>query len=268
MKLRFQLAALQIAFLCQLDVETDVRSSLERVPDSLTKAYDEIYKRILNQKGSGRQLALNAFRWVKYSYEPLASETLLDAVIAEVSESGEFSRKLEGQISAATILKCCQNFLILDESLGVFRFAHLSVEEYLETKLELTDVESHTYIADVCISLLCDRNYWDRYDKILETWQGHYKDRHLLLYSAIFWPWHFSRCEEVCSGNSKVVWDKFVSQHNYRRWLNYQRSTIIIAPWHRDLFWEKLYAFREQNSDTPFNCGLYFWAQSIIHSFI
>ena len=125
-------------FRSQLDVETDVRSRLESLPNSLAKAYDEICERILNQEGSGRQLALNAFRWVKYSYEPLASETLLDAIIAEVSESGEFSQ--EGRISASTILMCCQNFLILDESLGVFRFAHLSVEEYLETKIELTDV--------------------------------------------------------------------------------------------------------------------------------
>ena len=195
-----------------MDVETDVKNSLESLPDSLTKAYDEIYERILNQKGSGHQLALNVFRWVKYSYEPLASETLLDAVIAEVSESGEFSH--EGRISTATILKCCHNFLILDESLGVFRFAHLSVEEYLETKVELTDVESHTYITDVCLSLLCNPNYWGKYDKTLEAWEGDYKDRHLLLYSAIFWPWHFSRCEE---GNSNVVWDKFVSQHNYHR---------------------------------------------------
>ncbi|KAF8244871.1 hypothetical protein K440DRAFT_507130, partial [Wilcoxina mikolae CBS 423.85] len=43
----FQLAALQITFLCQMGTEADVRSSLQALPDTLTEAYDEIYKRIL-----------------------------------------------------------------------------------------------------------------------------------------------------------------------------------------------------------------------------
>lgn len=60
--LRFQLAALQITLLCQMDTEVDVRASLNDLPDSLTRAYDEIYQCILNQKKSAPQLALNAFR--------------------------------------------------------------------------------------------------------------------------------------------------------------------------------------------------------------
>ncbi|KAF8535048.1 hypothetical protein BDD12DRAFT_754152, partial [Trichophaea hybrida] len=43
----FQLAAAQITFLCQMDTEDDIRNSLNDLPDSLTKAYDEIYTGIL-----------------------------------------------------------------------------------------------------------------------------------------------------------------------------------------------------------------------------
>jgi hypothetical protein len=148
-----------------MDTEVDVRASLNDLPDSLTRAYDEIYQCILNQKKSAPQLALNAFRWVKFSYEPLASKTLLDAVSSQVSKSGEY---WQGPIETDTILKVCQNLLVLDERLDTFRFAHLSVEEFLETKFTAagtTEADCHAYIAKTCLSLLCSPSYVEKYDQ-------------------------------------------------------------------------------------------------------
>ena len=189
MNARFQLAALQITFLCEMPTEHDVRDSLECLPDTLTHAYDEIYKRILVQKGCAPQLALNAFRWIQSSYEPLQSKALLDAITVEVDGTGRFSHN--ETIKANVLLKVCQNFVILDESLNVFRFAHLSVDEYLDSKL--CKVDSHTEIAKACLSLLCTPGSWGDYDTTLRTKESKYSDRHLLLYSAVFWPWHFSQ---------------------------------------------------------------------------
>jgi hypothetical protein len=45
-----------------MGTEGDVKSSLQALPDTLTKAYDEIYKRILTQQGSVSRIALNAFK--------------------------------------------------------------------------------------------------------------------------------------------------------------------------------------------------------------
>ncbi|KAI5790570.1 hypothetical protein FPQ18DRAFT_277531, partial [Pyronema domesticum] len=190
----FQLAALQITFLCQFRTEGNVKDNLKTLPDTLATAYDDIYKRIIAQKGDAPQLALNAFRWIQCSYEPLRAETLLDAITVEVGRSGEFSRK--APIKANELITACQNLLILDERLHVFRFAHLSVEEYLETKPELSKASSHTEIAKGCLSLLCTPGSWDDYNNV-RTGEGEYKDRHLLLYSVVFWPWHFSHCEDV-----------------------------------------------------------------------
>ena len=160
---RFQLAALQITFLCKMHTTNDVRKSLVTLPDTLSEAYNQIYDAVLAQKGSACQIALNAFRWIKCSYEPLRSETLLDAIMAEVSSSGEFSQAHGGTIQANDLLKLCQNLLILDEKLNVFRFAHLSVDEFLENKLP--NVDSHTYVAEVCLSLLCTPHGWDKFDR-------------------------------------------------------------------------------------------------------
>ena len=167
----------------------DVERGLEGIPNTLKDAYDEIYNRILDQNGSDPRLALRAFRWIQCSYEPLCTGTLLDAIRVDIGDQGEFSPNRKNTITVNGLLKACQNFLIFDKQLNVFRFAHLSVDEYLETKLP--KVDSHSEIAMVCLSLLYTPGSWDAYDKTLQTSEGYYSDRHLL-YSAVFWPWHFS----------------------------------------------------------------------------
>ena len=212
----------------------DVRDSLKVLPETLIDAYGEIYNRIRKQGRRGSQLALNAFRWVQCSYEPLRSETLLDAVAAEVDSSGEFSRKCTS-IRSTDLLKACQNLLILDERLNVFRFAHLSVEEYLET--ELLKVDSHTEIAKICLSLVCSLRSWTDYDISLETEEGRYHDRHLLQYSAVFWPLHLSRCEDSCQ-ILDVLWETFQSEATFQRWIDYHHQRVRTR-YPRDTFWHR-----------------------------
>ena len=190
---RFQLAALQIDFICEISTENGIRRSLKELPDTLKDTYDEIYKRILAQKDAAPQLALRAFRWIQCSYEPLCSETLLDAICVETGDQGEFF--YENTMTVSRLLKVCQNLLIFDKQQNVFRFAHLSVDEYLETKLRKDD--SHSEMAKVCLSLLCTPSFWHNYDQTLETIEACHSDRHLLLYSAVFWPWHFSHCGDT-----------------------------------------------------------------------
>ncbi|KAI5841659.1 hypothetical protein BZA05DRAFT_360374, partial [Tricharina praecox] len=211
----FQLAALQIDFLSEMTTQDDVRRGLRALPDTLAQAYDAIYKRILRQKGNAPQLALNAFRWIQCSNEPLRSETLLDAIAIQIGGPEEPFHK-DTPMKANELLKACQNLLILDERLNVFRFAHLSVDEYLETKL--CRGECHTEIAKVCLSLLCTS--WDDYDTALQTQEGDYSDRHLLLYAAVFWPWHLSRADDRCD-ILHASWANFVSDGNHERWFFY-----------------------------------------------
>ncbi|KAF8428812.1 hypothetical protein EV426DRAFT_543824, partial [Tirmania nivea] len=188
----FQLAALQVNFLCEMQSESDVKQNLTTLPDTLTDIYNEIYNGILMQKGSAPQIALNAFRWIQCSKEPLSSQTLLDAVTVKVDSTGEFSQT--GPARVKQLLTICRNLIILDEKLNTFRFAHLSVDEYLETKLSKLD--SHLELSRVCFSLLCSHTAWNAYDQGKKTSKGAYEDRHLLLYSVVFWPWHFASCGE------------------------------------------------------------------------
>ena len=243
MNYRFQLAALQIDFICKMPTPNDVRHSLKALPDTLKDAYGEIYKRILDQKGSAPRLALGAFRWIRCSYEPLCSETLLDAITVEIGDDGGFS--CEENITIDILLKICQNLLIFDKQLNVFRFAHLSVDEYLEEKLD--NVESHSEIAKVCLSLLCTPSSWDSYDKTLRTEEGCSGNRHLLLYSTVFWPWHISRCESL--NGSQILTclcNRLMCEDNHQRWLGYHCTRVVAPMYTGDNVWRRAFVLQQK----------------------
>ena len=221
-----------------MPTQNDVRCSLKALPDTLKNAYDKIYERILLQYGSAPRLALGAFRWIQCSYEPLCSETLLDAVKVEIGDQGEFSCKDKDTITVDVLLKACQNLLLYDQQLNVFRFAHLSVDEYLETRLRKAD--SHGEMAQVCLSLLCTPSSWETYDTTYETTEGRHRDRHLLLYSAVFWPWHFSHCADANYQMLTRLCIKLLSETNHQRWLSYHRLRVRMN-YTTDHFWRRVY---------------------------
>ena len=217
--------------------EDDVRNSLEDLPDTLKDAYDEIYSRIVTQKRSAPGIALNAFRWIQCASVPLRSSTLLEAITPEVGN----------RVKTNDLLRACQNLVILDDGLDVFRFAHLSVDEYLETRLPT--VYSHAMILKGCLEVLNNPNSWGNYMA-----RPKYKERdyypHLLLYSTIFWPWHFSRCEDPnIIPILNDLWNSFTSGSNYQDWLKYHRCTVEGHSSAQDIYWRRVDIFQRQQSD-------------------
>jgi len=226
--------------------QNDVRNSLRILPETLTAAYEETYHLILRQRGSAPRLALNAFHWIRCSYEPLRAETLLDAITVEVSDSGEFSHDVT--LQANDLLRVCHNLVIWDRSLNVFRLAHLSVDEYLQTKFNT--VNSHTELAKGCLSLVCTSNAWGDYDQEVTTEPMQYENRHLLLYAATFWPWHLSLSVYENCQTLTVLWDTFASGPRYQFWLEYHCRTVKgRRRFSSDLFWRRWRALQEGDQD-------------------
>ncbi|KAI5842359.1 hypothetical protein BZA05DRAFT_192709 [Tricharina praecox] len=151
--------------------------------------------------------------------------------MAEVDCRGGFSHDLS--VNANDLLKACQNLLVLDKDLDVFRFAYLSVDEYVETRLR--KIDSHTQIARACPSLLCSSDSWIDYDRTSLTSEGQYLGRHFLIYSAVFWLWHFGHCEDEML---TPLWDSFMSEANYQRWREYHGRRVMWRP-ARSMFWKR-----------------------------
>jgi len=221
--------------------EREVRNGLRELPITLRNAYQQIYDRILAQQPGPRRIALKAFRWIKFSCKPVCSETLLDAASVDISPAGEFSHE---PIQQNVLLKACHNLVILDKSLNVFRFAHLSVEEFFDVTLSTED--SHTEIAQACLSLICTAKAWDDYDPNVWTSEGRHQNRHLLLYSAVFWPWHFARAKD--STILDIIWDAFVCETNHQRWRKYFVGNVYASSYDNSVHWQRVSALRAQNN--------------------
>ncbi|KAJ8122088.1 hypothetical protein ONZ43_g1624 [Nemania bipapillata] len=126
----FQWAFLQIKQILLLESEEAILDRLGKLPPDLKTAYDEIYDKVKSHHKHDRVLADNAFKWVAAACKPLASDTLLPAIRLD---SQQVAFHLSGSISESQLLHLCNNLLVLDSKLKVWRFSHLSVIEYFET---------------------------------------------------------------------------------------------------------------------------------------
>jgi hypothetical protein len=54
-------------------------------------------------------------------------------------------------ISKDLVLDICNNFVIFNSKLDTFRFAYLSIQEFLEKRLEHDTSTSNRLIAEICL---------------------------------------------------------------------------------------------------------------------
>ena len=119
---------------------------LEKLPKGLEESYAVIYAQIKDSGVLSRTVAKRTIRWLLCEMLPLSSSHFLEAVWPEDT----FHTK---DPSSNDITAACCNLVILDKELDVFRFAHLSVREFLEEKPEFTAEVSNAFAAERCLDL-------------------------------------------------------------------------------------------------------------------
>ena len=145
--IRFRWASLQLEYLCTLTTAEAIRERLGRPPPKLTELYEDLYSRISNFQRDDLRAATNTFKWLLCAKRPLKTSQFLAAIAA--NSTGSFAG-----ITKDSILNLCSNFVVLDTEQDVFRFPHLSVREYLETRSEYTAELSNSLAAESCLSRL------------------------------------------------------------------------------------------------------------------
>ncbi|RDW62024.1 hypothetical protein BP6252_11457 [Coleophoma cylindrospora] len=143
----FRWVSLQIQNLCdfqRIKHERDLEQELGRLPKTLRASYDIIFKRILNSGKLSQRVATDAIRWLICAQRPLTVSEFLDAL----SQSSEGNRIV---LSRDHLLDMCCNLVVLDMEFDIFRFAHLSVREYLEGRAEYSHVEAYLLAAERCL---------------------------------------------------------------------------------------------------------------------
>ncbi|KAF8417658.1 ankyrin repeat-containing domain protein [Tirmania nivea] len=145
----------QLRDLCKYIREPDIRAHLGRLPKGLTGVYDEIINTIKSQHDCNFELATRALKWMLVSEYPLKPEELIAAVELNPSILKHSSTSLqESTLAVELLIQSCQGLLLLDTTLCVVRFAHLSVQEYLEIRNEVWGVsitDAQLFVSESCL---------------------------------------------------------------------------------------------------------------------
>ena len=150
----FRWASLQLEMLCKMKTDQDVRHWLGRMPSKLERLYEEIYRKTLDESQGemGRSIISNTLKWLLCAQRPMKSSEFCTAVVWKSVPAEELTKE--------KIIDLCHNFVVFDNSLDVFRFAHLSVREFLEKKAEYSANSCHVFAAETCLLLVIGLSDW------------------------------------------------------------------------------------------------------------
>jgi len=141
---RFRWVSLSLQNFCGLTVERAVRNRLGRLPKDLQKLYQETYDHQVEIEDKYQiSIAQDAFRLLLCLENTLPREEFLTAL--------SFWSGDEEILIKDDLLELCFNFVIDDQESNSFRFTHLSVREFLETKEGFDRESCHRTAAIFCL---------------------------------------------------------------------------------------------------------------------
>ena len=170
---------MQLQNLCslRLNVEEELLEELGRLPQDLADTYAQIFEHVRSLGSQSRGIAERSLKWLLCQARELSEEEFVAAIsIGSERESLNLTKE--------TILFICGNLVMFDHELKVFRFAHLSVREYLETRSEFTLGAAHALGAEMSL-FVCLHRYTELAAK---------HARKLRRYAILCWFYH---CHEA-----------------------------------------------------------------------
>lgn len=168
--------------------ERDVMAELRKLPKTLNESYQLIYERIMNAGETSQQIAERAMKWLLCSRRRLRPLELIAAIA--INPDGEYV-----SLSERELLDMCCNLLVLDEELKMFRFAHLSVREYLELSRNFNQVEANALVVQRCV----DVYIFEQQD---QSEMAMTQNNVLRYYARLYWPVH---CQKLGSNPEEKV---------------------------------------------------------------
>lgn len=148
--------------LCTLKFDDDIHENLGRLPPKLEELYAAVYAKLTSHHGkSGRSVIENTIKWLLSARRTLNDSEFLWAI----------ALNLKTPVEMESVLALCHNLVIYDEGLNIFRFAHLSVREFLEKKSEFSEKSCNALAAEHCLIHMiasCQSS-----NATLKLWKGH-----------------------------------------------------------------------------------------------
>ncbi|KAJ5497544.1 hypothetical protein N7463_009531 [Penicillium fimorum] len=249
----FQWAALQAHQIQKCKTESSVWKRLENLPDGIQKAYDEAWSQIEELEEPDKILANRAMLWIMAAERPLSTSQIICAV--RVNTTGELPT-LADEIEEQGLLSLCNNLLTIDSQQKVWRFAHLSVREYLETKMQWTLPRANFHAASACLSWFITMYDKDDSDEInLSDWEGQPEPADVLhlmhpfhLYMRHHWAKHVQEAEDDEEATLSSLLKCFLgspeeSSKQYQKWYEVMANDLANIVSVTDLQGTDVYKF-------------------------
>ena len=180
----------QIENLCRLKTEADIKNAMRVLPrNTLNELYEEDFAQMSQTGQHSQGYATQVFSILLCTQEALSPEALIQALGKTVSRQEE-------EMNVSKLIDICSNLVVLDSELNVLRFAHISFQEFLETRAEFTSPNVHRVAAACCLDS-CLQGFSSEMET--DLWPKDNFDH----YSAVYWAEH-CRVATV-SGDDKLI---------------------------------------------------------------
>lgn len=193
-------------------MDVDIRNNLGRLPPDLDTIYAELYDILSEKPGEmEKKLFKNVLSWLLCAQVTLQTSAFLKAV--SIPTEGNDSRI---RVTKELVLKICGSLVVFDAELNTFRFAHLSVREFLERRQEYTTMATNALIADISLRRLMSANIPSEVEGLLSE-HGLFSNHDLpdrdrsIQYSYMYWSLHSQLAgHRRISGDLKETFQRFI----------------------------------------------------------
>jgi ankyrin repeat protein len=244
----FRWVALSLEALQRIKFKPDFENALGRLPPKLSDLYDIVYAEILKTEINGRYVAVAVMKWLlcaqrllsikeviaavsfdRERIEDLSSDPDTDSTHEQVIPQATEDRGEQNDVSCDDIVRLCRNLVVIDAELAVFRFAHQSVQEYLQHLPDYTVKKLHTFATESCLDVYLSTTW-----PSCPTPSVVRRSEDLKPYAQIYWPVHLKFVEGDMSDDLRMkVW-QFMLQDSepslaYTKWADDINSEVVGA---------------------------------------
>jgi len=181
--LRFLVVEFQLKYILGKKTPRKRKEALQTLPRTLEDLYGDIMMGIDKSEPESKELALKAFSWVWHAKRPLSITELCQAVAVE----RDFEDIGEGDCpDPLDVIECCRGLLLHEQSSGIVRFAHHTIQPFLETNYS-DQLLITADLAATCLSYLLFDVFEEGPCGKEEAFDARVESYNLASYAAQYW---------------------------------------------------------------------------------
>ena len=138
---------MQLQYLSSFKMDSAIRNNLGQLPSDLHTLYAKLYDVLSDLPDELEKSILKTIFHLLLRAQRRINTAEFLALISTSSPTGDDS----SLISKDLVLDLCNNFVVFDDQSDTFRFAHLSVREFLEKQREYYSTVSNAWVAGACL---------------------------------------------------------------------------------------------------------------------